>query len=494
MESTRYLDCLAADYAALRAAAITAGPDARVPSCPDWTVAGLLEHVAEVYLHKVAVLRGHEWPKPWPPDFSGEDPAALLDRGYRELTAEFAARQASEPALTFYEPQQTVLFWLRRMAQETVIHRIDAELAAGAAITPVPDDLGTDGVDEVLKVFLAPEAAGWPDEFAALPGGHLAGDDGKDAIVVTACPGSGNPVSGNPVSGNPASGNPVSWTLRPAPRSVTVTDGADQDGVRVTLSGPPGTVLRWMWGRADDDAVTIAGDRAWAGYLRRMLVPATQLSPRGIPKGYPQGVSPRGIPKGYPQGDAPVPWLGARRIQQALRIVASCVYEAKDQRDGLYWPSGLGVQDEWNRQRGEPASNDYEASDWGDRRGGCCGPGGLGMRDRQCATRRGRSRASRNRRVHVGIIGGDAAAARGRGRRVHPGFVRRAAGCGAAAGGPRDGRLAGTSACRLPDRGRRGRRVLVAGAGQAANSARLGGGAHAFPVRRGGPHFSRQPA
>jgi uncharacterized protein (TIGR03083 family) len=271
MESTQYLDYLAADYAALRAAAITAGLDASVPSCPDWTVSDLLEHVASVYLHKVAVLRHHEWPKPWPPDFSGEDPAALLDRGYRELAAEFASRLASDPALTFYDPDQTVRFWLRRMAQETVIHRIDAEQAAGGAITPVPGTLGADGVDEVLKVFLVPEAVGWPDEFAELPGGHLAGDDGKDAIVVTA----------EPVPGITGAESATSWTIRPAPRSVTVTDGADDDGVRVTLSGPSGTVLRWMWGRADDSALTATGDPAWADYLRRMLVPATQLSPGG---------------------------------------------------------------------------------------------------------------------------------------------------------------------------------------------------------------------
>jgi uncharacterized protein (TIGR03083 family) len=263
METTRYLDCLAGDYAALRAAAITAGLDARVPACPDWTVADLLEHVAAVYLHKVAVLREGQWPKPWPPDFSGEDPAALLDRGYRELAAEFAARPASEPALTFYPPDQSVRFWLRRMAQETVIHRTDAEQAAGVAITAVSDDIGADGVDELLKVFLVPEAAEWPDEFAALPGGHLAGDDGKDAIVVTA--------------------GSAAWTIRPAPRSVMVTDGADEDGVRVSLSGPPGTLLRWMWGRADDVALTITGDPAWADYLRRMLVPASQLSCGGRP-------------------------------------------------------------------------------------------------------------------------------------------------------------------------------------------------------------------
>jgi uncharacterized protein (TIGR03083 family) len=256
MEATRYLDCLAADYAALRAAAVRAGPDAPVPNCPGWTVTDLTEHVATVYLHKVAVLREGAWPEPWPPDFGGERPLSLLDRGYREVMAELTARPADGRALTFYEPDQTVRFWDRRMAQETVIHRIDAELAAGGALTPLPGDLCADGVDEVLRVFLVGEASGWPDEFAGLPGGHLASDDAKDAIVVTA--------------------GPASWTIRPAPRSVAVTDGAATDGVRVTVSGSPETVLRWMWGRAEDSALTITGDPAWADYLRRMLVPATQ--------------------------------------------------------------------------------------------------------------------------------------------------------------------------------------------------------------------------
>ena len=41
------------------------------------------------------------------------------------------------------------------MAQETVIHRVDAELAAGEPIAPIPDDLAVDGIDEVLERFLA---------------------------------------------------------------------------------------------------------------------------------------------------------------------------------------------------------------------------------------------------------------------------------------------------------------------------------------------------
>jgi hypothetical protein len=52
------------------------------------------------------------------------------------------------------------------MAQETVIHRIDAELGTGQPIAPVPDDLALDGIDELLKVFVAYGVAEWGSYFA----------------------------------------------------------------------------------------------------------------------------------------------------------------------------------------------------------------------------------------------------------------------------------------------------------------------------------------
>jgi uncharacterized protein (TIGR03083 family) len=260
MEKSRYLDCLAGDYRLLRSTAISAGLTAPVPSCAGWSVADLVTHVGQTYLHKVAVLRDHAWPRPWPPAPEQPDqpdqPAATLDRGYRELAAAFAAREPGEEALTFFDADQTVGFWIRRMAQETVIHRIDAELAAGGPVTPVPADLAVNGIDELLRVFLAGGMAAWPEDFEnELEGGHLAGDDGSDTVVVTA--------------------GDASWTVCPRPTSVTVAEGADA-GARAVLAAPETAMLRWLWGRAGDAAVTVTGDPEWASYLRRLLVVATQ--------------------------------------------------------------------------------------------------------------------------------------------------------------------------------------------------------------------------
>jgi uncharacterized protein (TIGR03083 family) len=258
MDDSRYLECLAADYGDLRDAAAAVELSVPVPTCPGWTMGDLVFHVAEVYLHKVTVMRTGEWPEQWPPPGTDQEAGLpLLGRAYGELIAEFSARQPSDATSTWYDPDQTVAFWIRRMAQETVVHRIDAELAAGLPVTAVPDDLAVDGVDEVLKRFLG-YGAGDLDQ---LEGGHLAGDGARDTITVLA--------------------GQAAWTVRPSPRQVVVDDGAS-DNPRVVIQAAPDPMLRWLWGRAEQraevggDSVRLTGDPAWAAYLRRMLTAATQ--------------------------------------------------------------------------------------------------------------------------------------------------------------------------------------------------------------------------
>jgi uncharacterized protein (TIGR03083 family) len=272
MDKVRFTDCFAEDYALLRDAAASVDLGVPVPSCPGWTMGNLVTHVGQVYLHKTTVMRTGEWPRPWPPaELEHEPPLALLGRAYGELTAEFAARDADEAVPTWYEPEETVGFWLRRMAHETVIHRIDAELAAGLPSARVPDDLALDGIDEVLIRFLAYFS---PEGVAEGHVRHLPGADGTAAIVVSS-----------------AGRN---WTVRPSSSDeVTAEPGAARDPM-VVVSAAPDPMLRWLWGRTTDDAVpgrtrndlitgrtgngavTVTGDPAWAGYLRQLLIATTQ--------------------------------------------------------------------------------------------------------------------------------------------------------------------------------------------------------------------------
>ena len=191
MDSSRYLESLAADFALLRAAA-TAGADSLtrpVPTCPGWTVADLVRHVGEVYLHKTLAMRLGDFPgeQDWPAEVEALPPLDLLDQTYANLRHELTTRAPDSAAPSWYQPESTVAFWRRRMAQETVIHRLDAELAAQAAIgspvSPVPSDIAADGVDEVLIRFLGYGSTVWADEFASLRGPRLETAGGDDTVL-----------------------------------------------------------------------------------------------------------------------------------------------------------------------------------------------------------------------------------------------------------------------------------------------------------------------
>ena len=248
MDHSRFLDCLAADFARLRDV-VPIGLDAAVPSCPGWTVADLTRHVGEVYLHKTLAMREGAEPASWPPEEAAdEEPLALLDRTYAGLIEEFATRRPDDPAGSWYAPDPTVGFWIRRMAQETVIHRIDAELGTGQPVAPVPDDLAVDGIDELLKVFVAYSVAEWGDAFT----GVLADSPGRTYTVRT---------------------DGAAWRVRTGPGLLTVEDG---DGpADVTVSGPPTAVLRWVWNRGDA-GVTVEGAPEAVEELHRCIVIATQ--------------------------------------------------------------------------------------------------------------------------------------------------------------------------------------------------------------------------
>ncbi|HET6530403.1 MAG TPA: maleylpyruvate isomerase family mycothiol-dependent enzyme [Actinoplanes sp.] len=253
MENSRYLECLDADFRRLREV-VQMDPAAPVPSCPGWTLADLIRHVGGVYLHKVLAMREGAEPDWPPPGLDAEEPLPLLDRAYAELLAEFGRRKPGEPGGTWYQPDQTVGFWYRRMAQETVIHRIDGELGAGVPVANVPDDLAVDGIDELLKVFVVYGVREWASYFTEA----LAGSPGR-AFRLRA--------------------DGAAWQVRTGPGEFTVADGAGEGPVDVTVSGPPAAVLRWLWARetpGEPSPATVQGPAEAVAELRRCITIATQ--------------------------------------------------------------------------------------------------------------------------------------------------------------------------------------------------------------------------
>jgi uncharacterized protein (TIGR03083 family) len=251
MDSTTLLTRLDHEYRLLGTALAAADATATVPSCPDWTAADLDSHVAHVYRHKVETMRRGNWPQPWPPS---EGVGTLAD-AYAALQAEFAARTPSETAVTFFDSDQTVGFWIRRMAQETAIHRVDAELTAGGTITPIEDDLAVDGIDELLRVFIEFASASWPEDFAEV----LATADRRPVRITT---------------------GGRDWTITAGDDRILIRDGSvggaggSGGDAAATISGEPSAVYRWLWNRGGD--VTIDGEEALALQLHPLMEPGLQ--------------------------------------------------------------------------------------------------------------------------------------------------------------------------------------------------------------------------
>jgi uncharacterized protein (TIGR03083 family) len=156
--------------AALRAAAAAAGTGARVPSCPDWSVADLVAHLGAVHLFWTAVVSAG--PADGPPDatvLGDRTPHGdLLDWSAGATAGLLAALRAAGPdrgCWTWWESAgapMTAGAVARHQVQEAAVHALDAQLAAGQP-QPLPTAVAADGVGEHLTVELSANGA-WPHD------------------------------------------------------------------------------------------------------------------------------------------------------------------------------------------------------------------------------------------------------------------------------------------------------------------------------------------
>ncbi len=225
---------------------------APVPSCPGWTVKDLVEHTARVYLHKVASTELGREPEQWPPDLSGQTPLASFEDAYAKLTEMFATHDPSDHSGTWYDPDQTVGFWIRRMAQETVIHRRDAELAVGDP-TPADRELAIDGIAELLDLFVAFPTTKWAAECKVV----LEPADGDTVLVDT---------------------GDDRWLAKIGIGGVEVVRPVDVPTATVRVSGSPSPLLFWLWHRSapSDGHIEVEGEPAAIDRLHALLTLSTQ--------------------------------------------------------------------------------------------------------------------------------------------------------------------------------------------------------------------------
>jgi uncharacterized protein (TIGR03083 family) len=234
-----YIDALRRDGARMHAAAASAGVDARVPSCPDWTVADLLQHVGRLHRWVTDLVANQpddtmrEWTKPFPAN------DALLDwfgAGIEPLAATLAAAGPEAPAWS-WTPDHTAGFWARRQANELSVHCYDAQLAANAP-EPVDRALAVDGIDELFD--LLPFWSG---------SGNVKGND--ESIHFHCTDGEGE------------------WLARLSPEGAVVTrEHAKGDvGARGTASN----LLLFLYGRVPADDLEVFGDAALLARWRELV-------------------------------------------------------------------------------------------------------------------------------------------------------------------------------------------------------------------------------
>ena len=184
MHVDEHLGAFWRDGLGLADAAERAGLGAPVRSCPGWSVADLVWHTGEVH-HFWTEVVANRWDEPSAYDEPVRPADGDLLQWYR------AGVDRALDVLRSTDPLESVWSWaprggsaawvVRRMAQETAVHRWDAEAAAGSGWR-IDEDVAVDGVDEFLEHFSDAAAEG-----SAPIGGsvHLHSTDGEGEWLVT---------------------------------------------------------------------------------------------------------------------------------------------------------------------------------------------------------------------------------------------------------------------------------------------------------------------
>jgi uncharacterized protein (TIGR03083 family) len=164
---------------AFRAAVMSApGLELQVPTCPEWTLLDLVQHLGEVHRFWAAALNAG--PAAAPPAESAPQGAEAAPRE-REALLAWSAASTRQLLDTLREagPDRGCWTWwgasqspqtsgavARHQLQEAAVHAYDAQITLGAP-QPLPDEAALDGVDEFLSTCCAGTDA-WPHEAAAV--------------------------------------------------------------------------------------------------------------------------------------------------------------------------------------------------------------------------------------------------------------------------------------------------------------------------------------
>lgn len=258
-----WLAALRADAGAMRTAfeegaTSQAGLSAPVPSCPDWRLLDLIHHVGLTYLWvRSHVSRGvTSKPEIDPRELVGELPTGTPAIQWwadecQQLITLLDMIDPELPAWNWAPASKQAVFWHRRMAHETAIHRWDAQMAVGA-VEPIETKLAVDGVTEVLDTWL--------------PAGRRKGPVDRTGVVRL--------VATAGAEGGPrAADTEQEWFVRLRGEGVALLDtdtwlDHDDPHTRVLARGTASDLVLSLMGRVPFDVLEITGDASLLEPLR----------------------------------------------------------------------------------------------------------------------------------------------------------------------------------------------------------------------------------
>jgi uncharacterized protein (TIGR03083 family) len=223
-----------------------------IPTCPEWTLRQLVTHVGRAHRWAAEITRTRSdvfIPFRKVPDGKLPDDRAEQLPWLRAGAARIvdAVRDAGSDLVWSFAGPVPAVFWIRRMTHETLVHRADAQLAAGTEPEAVIDaEVAADAIDEWLTLFAGGILGTAEDRTKALPAGAGLHIHAADEEL----------------------GSRGEWIIRHHTGGLTVEPGHGKGDA--ALTGPAASLLLVLMRRrpVSDPAVTVYGDSTVAdGFL-----------------------------------------------------------------------------------------------------------------------------------------------------------------------------------------------------------------------------------
>ena len=125
--------------------------DYPVPTCPEWTIEKLAAHVGRVHRWSEYVVAHRSTSRPAAEEMNlsrGPVSAAWLREGIEQLVATLRNTEPDVPLWVWGEDPRAA-WWARRQLHETLVHRLDLEIALGCS-NHVEPRWAMDAIDEFL--------------------------------------------------------------------------------------------------------------------------------------------------------------------------------------------------------------------------------------------------------------------------------------------------------------------------------------------------------